>query len=298
MTAIVKHIGSKPYPAAVIESITPAKAEEWLRTQVSNRKPSDKKIIEYGLAMEAGQWRLNGSTIVFDDQNRLIDGQQRLRACILAGVHFRSYVVRGVDDPEAFATIDTGKGRSHADVFGIEGWQNNKVASAAAMAIYLIKEGIVSWSGITNKRAKRNSALLQKFQGSMPSFDVVSREQLCKFSESIRSELEQSVRFANASKASRIIPSASVAALHYLFRQRSVTSVEQFFADLGEGLGLKRDDPVYVLREKLMKAKRSEARMTRWAILGFCIKAWNKRRDGDTLGVLRLQEGEAFPKVK
>lgn len=296
--AHLKKPAMQPHPAAVIERVTPQKAEEYLRSMVTNRRPSEKKIIEYGLAMEAGKWRVNGSTLVFDKVGHMIDGQQRCRGCILAGVSFDTYVVRGIDDPEAFATIDTGKGRTHADVFAVDGWQNNQNASAAAMAIYLIEHGLVGWAGPTNRRLKRDSDLLKNFEGAMPMFDVVSRETLREFAQGIKSELETSVRFANASKARRIIPGASVAALHYLFRKKSVTHVEQFFSDLGEGIGLKASDPVYVLREKLMKASRAESRFTRWTILGYCIKAWNRRREGETLTVLRVVEGEPFPKVK
>jgi hypothetical protein len=284
--------------AAVVESVTPQKAEEYLRTMVSNRKESQKKIIEYAIAMEAGQWSLNGETLKFDSDGRLFDGQNRCRACILAGVPFLTYVVRGISDKDAFATVDTGKSRTHADIFAIGGWQNNQTASSAAMAIYCIANNLVDWNGVRNKRLKRDSTILKKFQGAMPSFDVVSQDKLREFAETIRDELETSVRFANSSKARKVITGANIAALHYLFRQRSVTQVEQFFADLGEGLGLKAGDPVHLLREKLLQAKRAEQRMERWYILGLCIKAWNKRREGEDLRVLRVIEDEDYPKVK
>lgn len=284
--------------AAQMENITPEKAEQWLRTMTGNRKPSDKKIIEYGIMMEKGEWIENGSTIVFDEQGHLIDGQQRLRGCILAGVAFRSLVVRGVDGNAAFPTIDTGKGRTHADVFAIGGWQNNQTAASAAMGIYLIKNGLVDWNGVRNKRMKRTSEILKRYPSALPSFDVVSRDQLRDFAEQIRSELELCVRFANASKAKRVIGGANVATLHFLFRQHSVTMVEQFFADLGEGLGLKAGDPVHVLREKLAQASKGAARLTRWYILGLCIKAWNARREDRDVRILRQEHGEEYPKIK
>jgi hypothetical protein len=297
-TAVRQAAQNHPHYAAVVESVTPAKAEEYLKTMVANRKESQQKIIEYALQMEKNNWSLNGETLKFDGLGRLFDGQNRCRACILSGVPFRTYVVRGIDDPDAFATVDTGKARSHADIFAIGGWQNNQTASSAAMAIYVIENKLVDWNGVKGRRIKRDSEILKKFQGAMPSFHVVSQDELREFAEGIREELEQSVRFANSSKARRVITGANVAALHYLFRQKSVTQVEQFFVDLGEGLGLKAGDSVHLLREKLLQAKRSEAKLERWFILGLCIKAWNKRREGEDLRVLRVIEGEEYPKVR
>src|SRR4051812_39659069 len=89
--------------------IAPKLASEWLRTMVANRPLSQIKAVEYGLAMERGDWVLNGETIKFNDKGNLIDGQHRLQACVLAGKPFQTYVVRGIADDRAFATIDTGK---------------------------------------------------------------------------------------------------------------------------------------------------------------------------------------------
>lgn len=298
LAEVKKPVAVKPHPHAIVESITPKAAEDALRTMVSNRKESQKKIIEYALLMEARKWVLNGETLKFDSQGRMFDGQNRCRACVLAGVPFLTYVVRGIEDPDAFATVDTGKSRTHADIFAIEGWQNNQTASSAAMGIYIIENRLCDWHGVKNKRIKRDSAILKNFQGAMPSFDVVSQDQLREFAAGIREELEQAVRFANSSKARRVITGANIATLYFLFRQKSVTQVEQFFNDLGEGLGLKAGDPVHLLREKLLQAKRAEQRMDRWYILGLCIKAWNKRRDGDYLHRLAVNDGEEYPKVK
>lgn len=298
LSALKIATNSKPHPAAVVELVTPKLAEDYLRSMVSNRKESEKKIIEYAMAMDSDEWSLNGETLKFNARGQMFDGQNRCRACILAAKPFLTYVVRGIDDPSAFSTVDTGKSRTHADIFAIGGWQNNQTASSAAMAIYLIENRLVDWRGVKDRRVKRDSAILKNFKGAMPSFNVVSQDELHEFAEKIRDELETSVRFANSSTAKRVVTGANVAALHYLFRQRSVTMVEQFFKDLGEGLGLRAGDPVYLLREKLLQEKKANARHTRWYILGICIKAWNYRRADEDLRVLRVIEGEEYPKIK
>lgn len=284
--------------AAEVVTVTPAMAERWLKTMVANRPLSESKTVEYGVAMEQGKWVLNGETVKFDGEGRLFDGQHRLQGCVLAGVPFDTHVIRGIEDPNAFATVDTGKVRSTADVFGIAGWTNNKIAAGATMLIAAYTDKRLNWTGITGRFNKGGASELSAKLKRGASMVAYSREELMTFASRVENELAQAVRFANASKASRVMPSATVAALYFLFRQKSASDAEVFFTSLGEGTALKASDPVYVLREKLMKAKRSDAKLTRWAIAGFAIKAWNKRREGGPAQVLRYADGEAFPRVK
>lgn len=297
MNPSVSRIAPQPHPVPEILGVTPAMAEAWLRTMVANRPISQKNVIEFAEAMYEGRWSLNGETIKFDGEGRLFDGQNRLQACLLADVSFRTYVIRGIDDPNAFSTVDTGKTRTASDIFAIAGWQNNKIASGAALIIYAYEHKRLSWGGITGKHGKGSSNISGKVKRGT-TLTTVSRDELHNFATSIQQPLEQAVRFANASRAMRVMPSASVAALFYLFRQKSALQAELFFTDLGEGTGLMKGDPVYVLREKLSYASKSKAKLTRFAILGLTIKAWNKRRDQDHTKVLGVQQGEAFPRIK
>jgi hypothetical protein len=193
--------------------------------------------------------------------------------------------------------VDTGKVRTHSDIFGIAGWQNNQTASSAAMLILLYERKRINWGGVVS-RVARKSVIAQKVK-SMPSgSSYATRAELVAFAEEHRDSLEQSVRAANGSKASRLMPSATAAALHYICKDKSLTSADEFLRDLGEGDGLSKGDAVYVLREKLVASKTSKAKLTRWAIFGLAIKAWNKRRAGEYVQTLRIDEAEKFPVVK
>jgi hypothetical protein len=295
VTPIKPRVG--PLPVAEIVSVTPRLANEWLKSMVANRPLSDKKVMEYAIAIDQGQWVLNGETIKFDKDGHLFDGQHRLRAGILADKAFLSHVVRGIEDPNAFATVDTGKARTAKDVFGIAGWQNNAIASGAALVLYAVEHKRLGWGGIVGSYSKGGATGISARLRRGAKLDVVSRDELYKFAVGIEQELAQAVRYANGSHAGRVMPRTSIAALYYMFRQKSATDADRFFTDLGEGVGLQKQDPVYVLRERLLRAKK-DARLTRWAILGFAIKAWNARRAGKVLALLRVTDGEQFPKVK
>jgi hypothetical protein len=291
-------ISTLPRPVPQVVNITPTMAEQWLKTMVANRPISDKNVIEFATAMAENRWSLNGETIKFDGDGHLFDGQNRLQACILSEVAFRSYVVRGIEDPNAMATVDTGKSRTASDVFAIAGWQNNQIAAGAALVIYAYEQKRLNWSGISARYGKGNDAIAAKLKRGA-TLSTVSRDVLHRYAMSIEEGLKQAVRFANSSKASRTMPTASAAALYYIFRQKDVLAAEKFFSDLGEGLGMIKGDPVYVLREKLLSAKAQKAqKITKWAVLGLAIKAWNKRRADETVKVLGIQSGEDFPRAR
>lgn len=287
-----------------IELITPKIADQMLATMVKNRPVSESKILEYAVAMDEGEWALNGETIKIDQFGHLIDGQHRLRACVLAEKNFRSFVARGIEDPEAFATIDVGKTRTARDVFGIAGYANPNVVSGAALIIYGHKHGLMTWKSMEgSRRAKRGGKasprITDKLRQMPGRSSVVPKDELLEFSRPIADGLNSAVRAVHTTtmrKAQKLVPVSIMAALYYLFREKSFDDAERFFYDLGEGVGLTKGDPVYWLRERLLDNKSGNTSMNRYTIIGLCIKAWNKRREGEETKYLKIGDGEEFPK--
>lgn len=284
---------------AKVETITPAEAKKMLGTMRKNRPLSDGKVIEYAVAMDRGEWEMNAETIKFDDQGRLFDGQHRLQACVLADKPFRSLVARGVTGENAFATVDVGKNRTHGDVFGIAGFSNPSLVASVAMIVMLFTRGKLSWNGPTNiGRTERpsNSSLASKIKRMPGRGADVPKEELLKFAEPLTDGLMSAARFAETWKQPRLLPRALAGGGYYLFRDKSFDNAEQFFRDIDEGVNLLKTDAVYHLRERLISNSQSDAKLNRWTVLGLMVKAWNKRRAGETLRFLRVQEGEDFPR--
>jgi len=281
----------------LIENVTPRDAQQMLATMVKNRAVSQSKVLEYAIAMDEGRWSLNGETIKIDKAGRLFDGQNRLNACILAGKPFRTYIARGIEDENAFATVDVGKNRTHSDIFGIAGFVSANQASAAAMVIYAIKNCKMGWSGITGSRSRFAKTRIGQMLKSKPTTSgVVSKEDLLSFAEPLRDDILTCVRYAQNSKAKKFLAVGVIAGCLFLFREKDLVQAQTFFDNLGEGAGLSSTDPVLHLRERLQEFKaRSSVKMSRWYYIGLTIKAWNKRRAGETVRTLRVQENEEFP---
>ena len=86
-----------------VESITPEMAAEYLKHNAHHRKVKQKKIDEFANTLKSGTWQLNGKTVVFDSNGRLMGGQHRLNAVVQSGIPLLTLVVRGVA-PELLET--------------------------------------------------------------------------------------------------------------------------------------------------------------------------------------------------
>lgn len=283
----------------VLETITPAMSEKWLKTMVNNRTLSQSKAIEYAIAMDDGRWVVNGETIKFDSEGRIFDGQHRLQGCILADKPFKSYVAYGITDQDAFSTVDVGKNRSHGDVFSIAGYPSCNLSSGAALLIYQYKHELFGPGGSTNRRyTKGSKGILKKLDRLPVKGASVTKEELLSFAAPFKDRLIGAVRFAENVKARKMLSTGMVAGCYFLFSEKSEIDAQRFFVDLCEGVGLSGSDPVYWLRERLMTNMAAPNKLTRGAVLVLIFKAWNKRRAGEKTKTLKLIEGEEFPKLK
>ena len=80
-----------------VETITPEMAEQYLGFNHQHREIKSSKVDKLASAMIEGDWQLNGKTIVFDKDGKLLNGQHRLTAVVLSGQPLTTLVVRGID---------------------------------------------------------------------------------------------------------------------------------------------------------------------------------------------------------
>lgn len=287
-----------------LETVTPATAKKWLGKMINNRPLSEIKSLEYAVAMDEGNWVINGETIKFTDEDKLFDGQHRLQACILADKPFKTYVIRGISDKKAFATVDVGRARTHGDIFSIAGYKNSNVVSGAGYLIFLIKSNMISINGVKNRRysAKEiaSSKLLQSLKVKPVKANRITKEDLLTYCEPIKERLIESCRFAERFRGKgmlKLLTPAQCGSMHFLMREKAADEADRFIIDLYEGAGLRTDDAVYRLRDRLLANSISPNKLTREAVLFLVIKAWGKRRNGEKVGALKIVDGEAFPKI-
>lgn len=269
----VKKLGIKIITPDMAAVITPAIAAAILEYNTNNRPRRQDTTNEYTRRMNAGEWELNGDAIRLSG-DRLLDGQNRLHACVASGKSFETFVV--VDLPSAvFRSIDDGKKRSDSDVLRIDGEKHGSLIASSLRLVDKYLTGRVM--GNVNHSKTQIKALLSEH----PDIRIST---------------------ATCYETKGIIPPSTLTAAHYLFAKLDLEAADQFVKDLVQGTGLMSGDGVYLLREALMKNSLSKAKLGKGYIFALTVKAWNARREGKVVSNLRMREKgdnpESFPIIR
>jgi hypothetical protein len=231
-------------------TITPHVAELVLADlNKGNRTKKPEEIRRYAQYMKDGRWALTGESIKFGTDGMLKDGQNRLSACLQAGVSFQTHVVFGID-PNVFANIDRGKNRNPADVFHIAGITYPSDTAATVRWLLLIANGEVK-----SRTTFQPDHLLREYRG----YNAVELEKCVKVARRIRTNTKQ--------------PPGPLAATYYLARQKSPEEADKFFKNWADG------SPHVVqqkLQRKLMKmASENNGRVHDVVRTAMLVQAWN-----------------------
>jgi hypothetical protein len=234
-----------------------------------NRTKKPEEIRRYATDMKDGRWALTGESIKFGTDGMLKDGQNRLSACVQAGVPFETHVIFGID-PNVFANIDRGKNRNPADVFYIAGIKYPSDTSATVRWVLLIE----------TDEAKARST----FQP-----DHLLRE----YNKLDKAELEKCVTIARQIKGLTKLPPGPLAAVYYLSRQQNAARADEFFKKWGSG------SPHAVqqkLQKKLMKmAAESNGRVHDVVRTALLVQAWNHFVKGQKGAMTKLDWSLTMP---
>lgn len=257
---------------SVVEKITPDVATKYLEANVHNRPVHQRHVEFLAEEIKQGRWKMNGSSIVFNGDGTLIDGQHRLWAVITSGLPIKILVVRGADEG-SFATIDTGLARTAGDVLGITGEKNPQTLAAASRFVMAYQ------SKFTANRKKVSNVKVVEFVKANPG-------------------IQQSVEFIRRAKGTRIISTAVASGLHYLMAKKEPTLADALFNGLAKGFTAEDGETFMALREKLIACATATTYTKGPTIAVYVIKAWNAKRDGKYLRVFRHAAGEEIPKIK
>jgi hypothetical protein len=264
---------------ATIVTIGPDLARYYLSKNKKNRLFNAKHVHFLANEIRTGNWKLNGDTIVLNDE-RLIDGQHRLMAVLMADLPITTLLVTGVSS-DVFDTIDIGKKRTSADVLHIEGEKHTTVTAAALSLIEQIKTSQVDNGRIFNASASRVRDLLKKYPLIKRSADLFTGK--TKY------------------RMNRVMSPSIVVALHYLFSEIDAELADQFMSTVISGENMKKGDPEFALRTRLEFNAFSKAKLPKKHIVALVIKAWNFKRQNKITSHLNWRtvgdRPEAFPVI-
>lgn len=258
---------------ADVVRVTPAMAQEFLKANTSNRPLRKDYVAELASTMRRGEWSLNGETIKFAKNGRLLDGQHRLSAIIESRVPIDIMVVRNVDDG-AFATIDMNRKRTAADALAIAGYPNEKLVAASVRLILLLSDN------------KPNARV------------VYSHTQIKEWCDAYFEELSRFIPLGRMVAKSNMCESSIVVALCYFFNQKDPSATNTFFSRVADGVGLRNGSPIAALRSRLTTNATSPAKLPRVDVVALIIKSWNAYREDRDIDVIAWRSDEGFPSIR
>lgn len=264
------------------EIITPQKAEEYLQMNLENRPVSKDTVAIYADMMKRGKWHLNGESITFTPEGELLNGQHRLKACVLAGVPFTSTVTRGIPKEE-FKTIDCGRTRKMSQLIGMQGTKHYViVASTFNMAQALIK-GV----RISDRNAVKKGA----------GYTNIDKMEL--FEQDREGYIEAANAARQLSCGAKLLDVSLVGGcIYYLTKYCGYTMeyVSLFFEQL-LSYSTSRFQAIDTLRIRLIKESNNNIGKThRNVILALLIKTWNNYVTNKAVMCLRFtEEKEDYP---
>lgn len=157
---------------SVRQTITPAMAKDWLENHNPyNRNLSKGVVTSYAATMKRGEWLLNGSSIDFDWDGNIINGQHRLAAVVQSGVPIECFVVTGLD-PKAYTSYDCGRARTVGQLIGMQGVPNYNTVAGGISAYMRIKNGyIVGNKGLDKTHIlTTNTKMVEFFEAHREAF--------------------------------------------------------------------------------------------------------------------------------
>ena len=119
-------------------NVTPELAAKWLKKNTRNRKINAAAVNAMVKDMKSGRWLLNGETISFDENDRLVNGQHRLTAIALSGCTIPLAVATEVKATDS-EIYDVGNTRNASDLLVFQGYDviSHKAITAVARHILL-----------------------------------------------------------------------------------------------------------------------------------------------------------------
>ncbi len=249
-------------------------ALEWLDRNTDNRNILDDHVNRLVRDMIAGEFVLNGETITFDTNGRLIDGQHRLWAVVESKVAIDILVVWGLK-PSVYDTVNTGKSKKATDFLRADHVKNANVVAAVCRMVLYHEHGQLS-----KQKHGNLSPTVTEIQ------DVLRRHP----------ELQESANWASG-PVKKVTRPALAAFMHYMCSSKHPEAWVCFSQKWITGANLDPSDPVFHLRKRVLENRNRITTIDPVYLLGLTVKAWNLALRKRAIGALNIKEGEPFPEI-
>jgi hypothetical protein len=266
MTTINEPATSLNGPVVEVVQVTPRMAEQWLARNGRNRRLREATIKSYARQMAAGRWTFNGEAIQIDNAGNLLNGQHRLTALVEAEITLPLVVVSNLP-PEAQDVLDTQARRTAGDMLTLHNEQDTNVLAGAIRRALLVER--TGGYARASHDTQVGHAEIKDWLAAHPDIRVAA---------------------SLARRHARGMDAPSPAVLAYAvwrLRQIDPDEAELFLIDADTKANLSADDPALALGSRLAELRRQGRAVPVEEQLSLIFRAWNARRSGRGLTILR-----------
>jgi hypothetical protein len=243
-------------PRFSIIEVTPDSAPSFLAVKRPGAKRNPTAVSAYAQAMRNGEWVLNGMPIILSRNGTLLDGVQRLYACIDAKTPFVTVLAENIPD-DTLHTIDQQRRRSFTGVLEMRG-----VPKAAAVASLLAK--LLRYEDGTLTKGT-----------STPPWSRMERAL-----EANRVDIDTAIKFSFDHPA-RLLSESIRTPLSFMGLLADRTAIRRFLDSIAHPERFAADEPGVMIRRRLAESKADRARRpTATVLFAMCIKALNDTMAG------------------
>jgi hypothetical protein len=236
--------------------MTPEMAPSLLARKRPVGKRNQTAVASYAQAMRNGEWVLNGMPIILSRNGVLLDGLQRLYACIDAQASFITVLAENVPD-DTVHTIDQQRRRSFAGVLETRG-----VPKPAAVASLLAKLIRYEDKSLTSSTAT-------------PPWSRMERAL-----EANRAEIDTAVKFSLDHPA-KLLAESIRTPLSLMGLQADRTAIRRFLDAIAHPERFAADEPGVMLRRRMIESRDDRSlRLPAITLFALCIKALNDTMSG------------------
>lgn len=248
--------GAVEQPRFSIIRVTPEMASSLLTMRRASGKRNPAAVAAYAQAMKAGEWVLNGMPIIISRKGVLLDGLQRLYACVESQTPFVTVLAENIPD-DTLHTIDQQRRRSFTGVLETRG-----IPKPAAVANLLAK--LIRYQDGTLTRGT-----------STPPWGRMER-----VLEANRTEIDTAVKFSFDHPA-RLLAESIRTPLCFMGLQADRAAIRRFLDAIAHPDRFSADEPGVMIRRRLVESRDDRARrLPALTLFALCILALNDTIQG------------------
>lgn len=236
-------------------TVDPATAQDWLdNLNTRNRRILDHHVKTIERDIRAGNWMFNAQPLCFSVERKLLNGQHRLKACVMAGEPIDVIIIENIP-VNAFATYDIHARKvAPVDLGETEHRVDMRVVSAAAKLQWVFDEAEAGRMATTRPSATEIKNTIKQHEGLLRAY-------------------------GRARRMSEIASAGIMNFIVYRVQTERPDLSEDFLDQLETGAGIEKGNPLLKTRNQILMERNAPRGYSRKRFMNLILSCWDDYKD-------------------